>query len=164
VSRSCSPTPQSFAFNAEKSSCRRCTGVLPLNVVPLPRSVSMANTLPHCRTVAHGHTPRESSHRLSNHRLPLPAPRDLCAFATLKRAPRVPCASCGGDVGHPRAVLWVIHAPGQATLHRSWAAQAARTVHVGRMRGFWPVDSFLNRNPFLFISNSFQFQTFKIHI
>jgi hypothetical protein len=47
-----------------------------------------------------------------------------------------PARHVGGDVGRPRAALRA--APGQATLHRSWAEQAARTVHMGGF-GLWTV-------------------------
>jgi hypothetical protein len=72
------------------------------------------------------------------------------------------CVACsmrrvGRNVGHPRAAL-------RAAPYHRWTAQAARTMHVGRSRGFGPVDSFLNRNHFLFVLNSLRFQTLKIHI
>jgi hypothetical protein len=65
-------------------------------------------------------------------------------------------------VGRPHAMLWV--ALGHAVPHRSWAAQVTRTMLVGRQHGFRPMDGILNKNPFLFILNSIQTQTLKIHI
>jgi hypothetical protein len=60
-------------------------------------------------------------------------------------------------VGHPHVVLW-------ATPCHICTVQAAHTVRVDRPRGFQPVDGVLNKNPFLFISNSIQIQTLEIHI
>jgi hypothetical protein len=117
-----------------------------LDIVPLPRCISRAKTLSRHRVVAHGRAPRESSRRPSSRRPSPRAPRASCAR---RRGPSTRCATA---------------APGQATPHRRLAAQAARTVRVGRPRWFRPVYSFLNRNPFLFILNSFQIQTLKIHI
>jgi hypothetical protein len=56
----------------------------------------------------------------------------------------------GGNVSHPHATLW--------------AAQATRTVRVGRPRGFWPMDDVLNKNSFLFILSSIQIHILEIHI
>jgi hypothetical protein len=68
----------------------------------------------------------------------------------------------GGDVGRPHSALW--GTPGQSMPHHSWAVQAARTVCVGQPCGFRPVDGVLNKNHFLFISNSIQIQNLEIHI
>jgi hypothetical protein len=68
----------------------------------------------------------------------------------------------GDDVGHPHAALWA--APGQAVPHRRWAAQATRTMHVGRLFGFWPWTVFQIEILLYFFPNSFQIQTLKTHI
>jgi hypothetical protein len=68
-----------------------------------------------------------------------------------------PARRVGGDVGRPHAALW-------ATPGHSWAAQATRTARVGRPRGFRPMDGVLNKNPFLFISNSIHIQILEIHL
>jgi hypothetical protein len=99
----------------------------------------------------HAHLP--ANHPATGHLLPCRAARSVCRH-------RARCV--GDDVGRPRAALRA--APGQAMPRRRWAMQVARTVCVGRPCGFWPVDSFLNRNSFLFISNLFNIQILKIHI
>jgi hypothetical protein len=77
----------------------------------------------------------------------------LLAKLSPPRLLRSPARHVGGDMGCPRAALWAT--PGQAAPHHRWAAQATRTVRVGRSCGFRPMDNFLNRNHFLFILNSF---------
>jgi hypothetical protein len=66
-------------------------------------------------------------------------------------------ASCGQRRG-PSTRCVIGHA------RRCQAAQAARTVRVGRSREFRPVDDFLIEILFYFIPNSFQIQTLKNHI
>jgi hypothetical protein len=80
---------------------------------------------------------------------PLVPRHALCALPLRPGGSRVRHARrVGGDVGRPHIVLWVTS--GQAAPHRRQATQVARTVPVDRSHGFQPVDSFLNRNPFLF--------------
>jgi hypothetical protein len=65
----------------------------------------------------------------------------------------------GNDVGRPHVVLWA--ALGQAAPHHRWAPYAEHAVCVGRTCKFQPVDSFLNRNHFLFILISIKFKLLK---
>jgi hypothetical protein len=129
-----------------------------LDVIPLPRPISRANTLPrrrpwmrHVDTFQLTSQPSPGSARAAS--------RTLSLAATPGQSPRAPCGQRRGSstrcvMGHAR--------PGRA--HRSGAAQATRTVRVGRPRGFHLVDGVLNKNYFLFILNSIQIQTLKIHI
>jgi hypothetical protein len=62
----------------------------------------------------------------------------------------------GSDVGRPCATVQAV--TGQATPYCRWAVQAACPVRVGQPRGFQPMDSILNRNPFLFFQFQFKFK------
>jgi hypothetical protein len=93
-----------------------------LDVVPLPRSVSRASTLPRHHVVAHGCAPWTPSHRPAN-RCPTPrAPRHaLCASPSCPgRHCACPTRRVGGNVGRPHAALWAVL--GQAVPYHHRAA------------------------------------------
>jgi hypothetical protein len=124
-------------------------GELRISVARPPHcNLVLSTVLGRC-VVAHGCAPWTPSRRPAN-RCPAPhAPHcALCASPPHSGRCRVcPPRRVGGDVGRPHAVLWAT--PGQA-------AQAARTVPMGRSRGFWPVDNFLIEILFYFSLNPFQ--------
>jgi hypothetical protein len=81
-----------------------------LDVVPLPRFVSRANTLPRRRTVAHGCAPWTPSCRLANHCPAPPALRCVLYASPPRLGSRRtrPMRLVGSDVGHPHAALWAM--------------------------------------------------------
>jgi hypothetical protein len=149
--RSCSLSHWTPTFHAEGPPRRRYVGELPPQRRPSP-SVRFQSQ--------HLATPLHRGPWTCPVRMFLPtvqpstifaraAPRVLCAIAAPEWASRAPCMPCGQRRGPSTRCAMAM--PGQAMHHRRWATQAACTVCVGRLRGFRPMDSFLNRNPFLFI-------------